>query len=404
MATKTAQPGTPRPLDGLRVIEVGQLIAGPFAGTLLAYFGAEVIKIEPPGKGDPLRTWRLLDHGTSWWWHAQSRNKRSVTADLHQPEGRDLVRRLVARADVLIENFRPGQMEHWGLGPEDLRASHPDLIYARVSGYGQTGPASGKPGFASVCEGFGGLRYINGFPGEIPVRPNLSLGDTLAGLHAALGILLAYIHRQRGGAGQVVDVAIYEAVFNMLESVVPEFAGAGVVRQPSGSTLTGIAPSNVYRCGDGQMLIIGANTDSMFQRLMHVIGRPDLAADPNCAGNAGRVAQQQRIDAAISGWTEAHDSVAALAVLEKAEVAAGPIYSVAEMFRDPQFRARGMFETVRVHDRDLEIPAIAPKLDATPGRTDHPGPALGADTDAVLTELLELTPEDLAELRAAGTI
>lgn len=404
MSPDSARNTAPRPLAGLRVLEVGQLIAGPFAGTLLAYFGAEVIKIEPPGSGDPLRTWRIVDQGTSWWWWAQSRNKRSVTVDLHHPEGRGIVRALAGHADVLIENFRPGQMEKWDLGPDELRRANPALIYTRVSGYGQTGPNAAKPGFASVCEGFGGLRYINGFPGESPVRPNLSLGDTLAGLHAALGVLIAYIHRQHGGTGQVVDVAIYEAVFNMLESVVPEFSGAGVVRQPSGSTLTGIVPSNIYRCRDQQMLIIGANTDSMFKRLMSVIDRPDLAADASCADNTGRVENQTRIDTAIEAWTLQHEASAALDILERAEIAAGPIYRVDDMFRDPHYRAREMFETVRANDRELTIPAMAPKLSATPGGTEWPGPALGADTEQVLADLLGLTPDAIAALRAQGAI
>ncbi|MCP5146175.1 MAG: CoA transferase [Gammaproteobacteria bacterium] len=397
---------TRRPLDGIRVLELGQLIAGPFAGTLLAYFGAEVIKIEPPGSGDALRGWRVLDQGTSYWWFSQGRNKKSVTVNLRDREGQDIVRSLAATADVLVENFKPGQMEHWGLGPEQLKAINPALIYTRVSGYGQTGPDSGLPGFASVCEGFGGFRYLNGFPGEPPVRPNLSLGDTLAGLHAAFGVLLALVDRLRGGngQGQVVDVAIYESIFNMMESVLPEFSGAGLVREPSGSTLTGIVPSNTYRCGDGKLIIIGANTDSMYQRLMNLIRRPDLANDPECAHNSGRVKAQARIDGAIGEWTCTLRSDEAIAALRGAGIAAGPIYSIADIAADPHYAARGMFETVTVNDHELTIPAMAPQLAATPGRTDWPGPRLGEHTDAVLGSTLGFDDSRMTELRSRGII
>ena len=280
MAASTTIPA--RPLDGVRVLELGQLIAGPLAGCILAYFGAEVIKIEPPEKGDPLRVWRILEQGTSLWWRSLGRNKKCITLNLYTEKGRHIARQLVDRVDILVENFRPGTLEKWGLGPEELKQTNPGLIYARISGYGQTGHYASRPGFASVCEGIGGFRYINGFPGAPPVRPNLSLGDTLAGLHAVLGILLAYIQRRKPGqgVGQVVDVAIYEAVFNMLEAVVPEYDGAGVVREPSGSTLTGIVPTNTYRCRDGKYVIIGGNGDSIFQRLMRTAGRPEMATDP----------------------------------------------------------------------------------------------------------------------------
>ena len=295
----------PKPLAGIRVLEMGQLIAGPFAGCMLAYFGAEVVKIEPPGTGDPLRNWRVLRDGTSLWWRAMGRNKKCITLNLREPRGRRLARTLALGSDVLIENFRPGTMEKWGLGPDELRAEAPELVYTRVSGYGQTGPYAAKPGFASVCEGFGGLRYINGFPGEPPVRPNLSLGDTLAALHAVIGVLLALVHRNRidgnsiGGAGQVVDVAIYESVYNVLEAIVPEYDGAGIVREPSGSTLTGIVPTNTYPCADGRYVIIGGNADSIFKRLMRAAGRDDLAGDARLADNAGRVAHQREVDDAI---------------------------------------------------------------------------------------------------------
>jgi crotonobetainyl-CoA:carnitine CoA-transferase CaiB-like acyl-CoA transferase len=404
MASPNASPA--RPLDGVRVLEVGQLIAGPFAGGILAYFGAEVIKIEPPGKGDPLRVWRILDQGTSLWWRSLGRNKKCITLNLYTEQGRQIARQLADRVDILVENFRPGTLEKWGLGPEELKRTNPGLIYARISGYGQTGPYASRPGFASVCEGIGGLRYINGFPGEPPVRPNLSLGDTLAGLHAVLGILLAYIQRQKPaqGHGQVVDVAIYEAVFNVLEAVVPEYDGAGVVRQPSGSTLTGIVPTNTYRCRDGTYVIIGGNGDSIFQRLMRTAGRPDLATDPRLVDNAGRVAHEQEIDAAISAWTASLEAAEVLQRLEAVAVPAGPIYSVADMMRDPHFHARGLFQDVEVDGKPLKIPALIPQLSATPGNTDWPGPAVGAHNREILGGMLGLSEAELDVLQRDGII
>ena len=396
---------SPRPLDGIRVLEMGQLLAGPFAGCVLGYFGAEVIKIEPP-RGDPIRGWRVVRDGTSLWWHSLARNKKSVTLDMQSLRGRELARALAAKSDVLIENFRPGTMEKWGMGPEDMKRLRPELIYARVSGYGQTGPYAARPGFASVCEGFAGFRYVNGFPDRPPVRPNLSIGDTLAGLHAVLGILLALTARLRrkSPAGQVVDIAIYESVFNLLEGVVPEYDGAGVVREPSGSTLTGIVPTNTYRCADGKYIVIGGNGDSIYQRLMRAIGRPEMAQDPRYATNAKRVENEREIDAAISAWTLAHGSDAVLAALRDADVPNGPIYNVADMMADEHFNARGMFETVSVGGKPLKIPAIPPLLCETPGRTDAPGPKLGAHTDEVLAGVLGLGARERAELRAAGAI
>jgi crotonobetainyl-CoA:carnitine CoA-transferase CaiB-like acyl-CoA transferase len=376
------------------VLELGQLLAGPFAGCVLAYYGAEVIKVEPPGDGDPLRRWRVLDEdGTSFWWRSLARNKKCITADLRREEGRDLVRRLAVQCQVLLENFRPGVMENWGLGPAALWADNPALIYARISGYGQDGPYASRPGFASVCEGVGGLRYVNGRPGEPPMRPNLSLGDTLAGLHTALGVVMACLHQARnpGAAGQVIDTALYEAVFNMLEAVVPEFDGAGVVREPSGSTITGIVPTNTYRCSDGRFIIIGANGDSIFRRLCEAMGRPDMATDPRLAGNARRVENEAEIDAAISAWTGTLDSEAALRILEEARVPAGPINSVTDMMADPHFIARGLFEEVDVEGRPLKIPALVPRLSDTPGRTDWPGPEIGAFNEEVYGDLLGLS-------------
>jgi crotonobetainyl-CoA:carnitine CoA-transferase CaiB-like acyl-CoA transferase len=382
-----------RPLEGIRVLEMGQLLAGPFAGCVLGYFGAEVIKVEPPG-GDPIRGWRVVRDGTSLWWASLARNKKSVVLDLGTPRGREIAKALAGKSDVLIENFRPGTLEKWGMGPDELKKLNPELIVARVSGYGQTGPYAAQPGFASVCEGFAGFRYVNGFPGGAPVRPNLSMGDTLAGLHAVLGILLALTAklRAKAPAGQVVDVSIYESVFNLMESVVPEYDGAGVIREPSGSTLTGIVPTNTYRCADGKYVIIGGNGDSIYQRLMRAIGRPEMAEDPRFATNAKRVENEKEIDEAIQAWTKARSSVEVLAELREAGVPNGPIYNVADMMADPHFNARGMFEQVEVNGKPLKVPAIPPLLGQTPGRTDAPGPALGAHTEEVLGQLLGLKP------------
>jgi len=399
-------PSAPQPLQGVRVLELGQLLAGPFAGTLLAYFGAEVIKVEPPVGGDPIRQWRVVQDGTSLWWRSLGRNKKCITVDLKKPEGRQLVNRLAERSDVLIENFRPGTMEKWGLGPEALKARNPGLIYTRISGYGQTGPYAAKPGYASVCEGIGGLRYVNGFPDQPPVRANLSLGDTFAGLHAVIGILMALRQRDNTAEkqGQTVDVALYEAVFNLLEAVVPEYDGAGVIREPSGSTVTGIVPTNTYRCRDHKYVIIGGNGDSIFKRLMEAAGRADMANDPRLAHNAGRVEHEQEIDAALSAWTATLDSDAVLACLEEAQVPAGPIYSVADMLQDPHFQARGLFESVEVNGKPLKIPAILPKLSATPGKTHWPGPAIGSHNQAVFEELLGLDQNEIDRLHAQGVI
>lgn len=393
-----------RPLDGLRVIEMGQLLAGPFTGTILAYFGAEVIKIEPPG-GDPIRRWREMRGDTSLWYYSLGRNKKSVTLDLNRQRGRDLALRLLADADVVVENFRPGTMEAWGLGPEPVRERNPGIVYARISGYGQNGPNAHKPGFASVAEGFGGFRYINGEPGEAPVRPNISLGDTLAAIHAALGIALALIQRARpGGEGQVVDVALYESIFNLLEAMVPEYDGAGVVREPSGTTLTGIVPTNTYRCDDGRFVVVGGNGDAIFKRLMTVIGRSDMAEDPAVADNQGRVRHREVIEAAIADWCAAHASRFVIDQLETARVPVGPIYSVADMLSDQHYRERGLFETVEIDGEPLRIPAILPRLEQTPGRTDWPGCPAGSHNDEILAGLLALDDAELASLRREGVI
>ena len=394
-----------RPLDGVRVIEMGQLLAGPFTGTILAYFGAEVIKVEPPG-GDPIRGWRQVRDGTSLWYRSLGRNKKSVTLDLKSERGRELALQLLESADVAIENFRPGMMEQWGLGPEQVKARNPGLVYARISGYGQTGPYAGKPGYASVTEGFGGFRYINGEPGKAPVRPNISLGDTVAAIHAALGIALALIQRAKPGAGegQVIDVALYESVFNLMEGIVPEYDGAGVIREPSGTTVTGIVPTNTYRCDDGKYVVIGGNGDSIFKRLMVAAGRSDMAENPAMADNAGRIVHEEEIDEALALWCASHSSTHIINTLEQERVPVGPIYSVEDMMADPQYQARGLFETVEIDGKPLKIPAIMPRLGATPGRTDWPGSAVGSHNEEILGGLLQLDAAELERLRAEGVI
>ena len=396
----------PRPLDGIKVIEVGQLLAGPFTGTFLGYFGAEVIKVEPPGKGDPIREWRLLDdNGTSFWWQSLGRNKKSVTANLRSAKGREVVAKLAKEADVLIENFKPGTMEKWGLGPDDLEQENPNLIYVRVSGYGQTGPYSKKPGYASVTEAFSGFRYLNGFEDRPPVRPNLSMGDTVAGLHAVLGVLMALLERKqnRGTGGQVIDVALYESMFNLMEGVLPEFDGAGAIREPSGSTLTGIVPTNTYLCSDNKHVVIGANGDSIYVRLMNAIGRTDLANDPKLSTNSGRVENQLEIDDAIAFWTNSRASTQVMQILEDAEVPVGLIYNIKDMLEDPHYQSRDLFEEVEVDGSALKIPAILPKLSKTPGRTNHPGPRVGSSTMSTLKEL-GYTEDQLNSMKNDGDI
>jgi crotonobetainyl-CoA:carnitine CoA-transferase CaiB-like acyl-CoA transferase len=398
-----------KPLHGIRVIEVGQLLAGPFAGTLLAYFGADVIKVEPPGDGDPIRGWRLLDKdGTSFWWRSLGRNKKSLTLNLRTTEGRDVLGKLLGDADVLIENFKPGTMEKWGLGPEDVKQQNPGLIYTRISGYGQTGPYSSKPGYASVTEAYSGFRYINGFDGEVPVRPNLSLGDSVAGLHAAMGILLALLARKSSESettGQVVDVALYESMFNLMEGIVPEYSGAGDVRQPAGSTITGIVPTNTYLCADAKHVVIGGNGDSIYVRLMTAIGREDLANNPRLAGNPGRVTHQKLIDGAIAAWADKLTSAEVIQIMEDADVPVGAIFSIADAFDDPHYQARGLFEHVAVPNQDqpLAIPAILPKLTGTPGSTEWPGGEVGSHTDELL-QGLGLDAERIAYLKEHGIV
>jgi formyl-CoA transferase len=376
----------PAALAGLKVLELGQLIAGPFAGKTLADFGADVIKIEPPGTGDALRNWRLLKDGTSLWWQVQSRNKRSVALDLKEPEAQQAVRVLAAQADVLIENFRPGQMESWGLGPDELHTINPGLIILRISGYGQTGPYRERPGFGVIGEAMGGLRHLTGMPGEVPVRVGVSLGDTLSALHGVIGVLVALQHRHRTGQGQVIDVALYESVFNCMESLLPEYSVFDAVRGPAGSALPGIAPSNAYPCSDGFVLIAG-NGDSIFRRLMALIGRDDLAADPQLAQNPGRVARVAELDAAIGEWTRQRALADALDALAAASVPAGRVYTIADIAQDPHYQARGMIDHVTLDDGTrVAVPGVVPKLSLTPGRHRRNAPALGQDTREVLQE------------------
>ena len=405
------------PLDGLKVIELGQLIAGPFAAKTLADFGADVVKIEPPphptrgGGGDPLRQWRLLKDGTSVWWQVQSRNKRSVALDLRQAEAQDIVRRLAREADVLIENFRPGAMEGWGLGPDDLHAVNPALVMLRISGYGQTGPYRDRPGFGVVGEAMGGLRHLTGEPGRAPVRVGVSIGDTLASLHGVIGVLMALHHRAKTvspqaprGLGQVVDIALYEAVFNCMESLLPEYSAFGAVRGPSGSALPGIAPTNAYLCADGGYAIIAGNGDSIFKRLMAAIGRDDLGSDPDLGDNAGRVRRVDEIDTAIGAWAKQRSVGEVLDVLAAADVPAGRIYTIADIAADPHFAARGMLERMRFDDGvEMTVPGFVPKLSRTPGGHRRNAPALGQDTDAVLREV-GLTSEQISALKARGVV
>ena len=373
-------------LQGLKVLELGQLIAGPFAAKTLADFGADVIKIEPVEGGDPLRTWRLLREGTSVWWEVQSRNKRSVALDLRTAEGQASVRALAAEADVLVENFKPGTLEGWGLGWDALHVLNPRLIMLRISGYGQTGPYAGKPGFGVLGEAMGGLRHLTAEPGRVPVRVGVSIGDTLAALHGVMGVLMALRHREvHGGQGQMIDVALYESVFNVMESLLPEYDAFGAVRGAAGSALPGIAPTNAYACADGAYVLVAGNGDSIFRRLMRAIGRSDLENDPGLARNEGRVARVAEIDAAIGAWTVQHPIAQVLQALDAAAVPAGRIYSVADIAADPQYQARHMIlQTTDAQGRPLKVPGIVPKLAETPGRLRTPAPLLGQHNDEVL--------------------
>lgn len=406
------------PLAGLKVLELGTLIAGPFCSRMLAEFGAEVIKIESPDGGDPIRQWRVLKDGTSLWWAVQSRNKKSVTLNLKDARGQEIARRLALEADVIIENYRPGVLEKWGLGYEDLRAINPAIIMVRLSGYGQTGPMRDLPGFGAIGESMGGMRYVSGHPDRPPVRIGISIGDSLAALHGVIGAMMALRHRDAtggrwngksgsecvAGQGQMVDVALYEAVFNIMESLVPEYDHAGVVRERTGGALPGIVPSNTYTTGDGQNIVIAGNGDAIFRRLMVAIGRDDLADDPQLARNDGRVPRTAEIDGAIQSWCDTQTIDQALAVLQAADVPVSKIYSVRDMLTDPQFLARQMFEQHNFKDgTPIKLPAITPKLSATPGQTTWLGPGLGEHTQEVL-QSLGYDEAHVARLQSEGVI
>ncbi len=395
----------PLPLAGLKVVELGSLIAGPYAASLLAQFGADVVKVEAPDGGDPLRYWRVLHEGTSLWWYAQSRNKQSLALDLKSEEGQSIVRRLVAEADVVVENFRPGALEKWHLGWDDLKAVNPRLVMLRISGYGQTGPYRDKPGFAAIAEAVGGLRALIGYPDRPPVRTGISIGDTLASLYGVFGVMAALRHRDaHGGAGQVIDLGLYEAIFGVMESLVPEYAYNGKVRERTGASLPGISPSGTYACRDGHYVVIAGNTDGIYRRMMRAMGRDDLADDPDLARNDGRAKQNDRIDAAIVAWTAARDIDAVLAVLEAAAVPCGKIFTAADIARDPHFAARGMIEGAVLPDgTPIALPAVVPRLSETPGRTRWIGPMLGQHTADVLASL-GIGPDALVGLRERGVV
>lgn len=393
---------TPGPLAGIKVLELGTLIAGPFCSRMLAEFGADVIKIESPDGGDPIRQWRVLKDGTSLWWSVQGRNKKSVTLNMKDPRGQDIAKKLALDADVIIENYRPGVLEKWNLGYELLKAENPATIMVRLSGYGQTGPMKDLPGFGAIGESMGGMRYVSGHPDRPPVRIGISIGDSVAALHGVIGAMMALRHRDAtggrwngktgaqcvAGQGQMVDVALYEAVFNMMESLVPEFDFAGVVRERTGGALPGIVPSNTYTTRDGENIVVAGNGDAIFKRLMRAIGRSDLADDPDLARNDGRVPRTAEIDGAIQAWCGTQDIDQALATLKQADVPVSKIYSVRDMMSDPQFLARGMFEQHAFKDgTPITLPAITPKLSATPGATKWLGPALGEHNREVLHAL-----------------
>lgn len=400
---------SPKPLHGLKVVELGTLIAGPFASRILAEFGAEVIKIESPDGGDPLRKWRLLYEGTSLWWFVQARNKKSVTLNLKHADGVGVLRRLLAEADVLVENFRPGVLDKLGLSEAVLRELNPSLVVVRLSGFGQTGPMANQPGFGAIGESMGGLRFITGFPDRPPVKVGISIGDSIAALWGVIGALMALRHRDatggRGkGQGQTVDVALYEAVFAMMESMLPEFDVFGFVRGRTGNIMPGITPSNTHTARDGRHIIIGGNGDAIFRRLMTAIGRPDLAADPSLADNAGRDARRDEVYALIDTWVAARDGDEVLRVLGEADVPVSRVYSIEDIVADPQYLARAMFESLTLPDgRPFKAPAVMPRLSATPGGTEWIGPELGAHTDEVL-RALGYVGTDIERMRHDGVI
>lgn len=391
-----------KPLRGLKVLELGTLIAGPFATRILAEFGAEVIKVEHPNGGDPLRRWRKMYKDTSLWWYVQARNKKSITLDLKSEEGKEIIKDLVKHCDIVVENFRPGSLEKWGIGYEELKKVNPRLIMARVSGYGQTGPYRDKPGFGSIGEAMGGLRYLTGYPDRPPTRVGISIGDSVAALYAVIGVLMAVYHRdvKKTGEGQYIDVALYEAIYSLMESLVPEYDFYGYIRERSGSSLEGIAPSNTYRCKDGKYVLIGGNGDSIFKRLMEKIGRPDIGEDPAYATNDKRAEKAEFLDSIIEEWTMQHTLEEVMQAMEEAEVPVGYIYNVEDMVKDPHFKARGLFEEVNIDGLgSLKIPAVIPKFSETPGGTEWVGPKLGEHNEEVYRELLGYSAEKLEQLK-----
>ncbi len=406
------------PLAGIKVLELGTLIAGPFCSRMLAEFGADVVKIESPDGGDPIRQWRVLKDGTSLWWSVQARNKKSLTLNLKDARGQKIAKQLALEADIIIENYRPGVLEKWSLGYEQLKAENPATIMVRLSGFGQTGPLKDQPGFGAIGESMGGMRYVSGFPDRPPLRIGISIGDSVAALHGVIGAMMALRHRDAtggrwngksgdemlAGQGQMIDVALYEAVFNMMESLVPEYDYAGVVRERTGGALPGIVPSNTYTTGDGENIVIAGNGDAIFKRLMLAMGRDDLASDAQLARNDGRVPRTAEIDAAIQAWCTTQTIDSALAILQAADVPVGKIYSVRDMMTDPQFLARRMFEQHAFPDgTPIKLPAITPKLSETPGETKWLGPTLGEHTDEVL-KTLGYDEAGIAELRRDGVV
>lgn len=396
-----------KPLEGIKILELGNIVAAPFAGKIFAEFGAEVIKVEEPTKGDPLRNWRVMYEDTSIWWHVQSRNKKSITVNLRDERGQKIIKKLVQKVDVVLENFKPGTLEKWGLGLKDLQAINPSIILTRISGYGQTGPYRHKPGFGSVAEAIGGLRYLTGYPELPPVRVGIAIGDLVAGLYAVIGTLMAIRAREKGvdNKGQLVDVALYESVFSLLEGILPEYNLAGIVRERTGTTLPGIAPSNTYECADGNHVVIGGNGDKIFQRLMKAIGREDIANDSKYATNQGRAANVKFIDDAIENWTKQYPLKMVQKILDDASVPVGPIYGIKEIVNDEHYKAREMIKEVDLHDgKKLLVPGIVPKLSETPGEIISNGPKLGEHNEDVFKEYMNFTFEDFKNLKEQGVI
>ena len=396
-----------KPLEGVRILELGNLVAAPFAGKLFSEFGAEVIKVEEPTKGDPLRNWRVMHNETSVWWYVQSRNKKSITVNMREPEGQEIIKSLVKKVDVVLENFKPGTLENWGLDYEELKKINSSIIMTRISGYGQTGPYKEKAGFGSVAEAIGGLRYLTGYPDLPPVRVGIAIGDLIAGLYAVIGTLLALRARnpEIEGKGQLVDVALYESVFSLLEGILPEYDLTGIVRERTGSTLPGIAPSNTYECADGKHVVIGGNGDKIFQRLMVAIGREDLASDPRFSTNQGRADNVEYLDSEIENWTKTLTLKEVQELLDQASVPVGPIYGIKEIVEDEHYKARGMLQEVELPDgMKVLVPGVVPKLSETPGTIEWNGPSLGEHNEEVYTEFMNFSFEQFRELKEKGVI